>query len=118
MDGEVEDHLIMIDAYDAIHRESDLIPDHFDLHQNYPNPFNPSTIIRYDLAHPGNVDLRIYDVRGALVKIIENRYLEPGRYEIGWDGVNTNGIQVASGIYFYRLEIGDFVQTKKMLLLR
>ncbi len=88
------------------------------LHQNYPNPFNPSTIIGYELAHAGHVVLRIYDVRGALVKVLEDRDREPGRYEAGWSGENERGEKVSSGVYFYKLVSGDFTQTKKTILLK
>ena len=88
------------------------------LYQSYPNPFNPATVIRYDLAYPGYVDIRIYDVGGALVKVVENRYREPGRYEVGWNGNNERGNQVASGIYFYRLKTVGCIQTRKMVLIR
>jgi hypothetical protein len=61
------------------------------LHQNRPNPFNPSTIIRYESAQAGHVTLRIYDVNGALVKILEDRDRPAGRYEVGWNGENERG---------------------------
>ncbi len=89
------------------------------LHQNYPNPFNPSTIIRYDIAAPGTVELKIYDARGTLVKTLLQEHRDPGRYEIGWDGTNNTGLRVASGIYFYRLRTGTgFTKTRKIILLR
>jgi hypothetical protein len=88
------------------------------LHQNYPNPFNPSTVIRYELAQAGRVDLRIYDARGALVKVVEAGHRPPGRYEVGWGGENKRGAMVASGVYFYRLTAGDKTLTKKMVLLK
>jgi hypothetical protein len=88
------------------------------LHQNYPNPFNPATIIRYELAKAGRVELRIYDVTGALVRVLENRKREPGRYEVGWNGQNERGGFVSSGVYFYRLKTDGFSKTRKMLLLK
>ncbi len=88
------------------------------LYQNTPNPFNPSTVIRYDLAAPAEVGLRIYDLRGALVKNLETGKKPAGRYEVGWNGVNERGQRVASGMYFYELRAGAFRQTKKMLLLK
>ncbi|UCG53058.1 MAG: T9SS type A sorting domain-containing protein, partial [Candidatus Latescibacterota bacterium] len=86
------------------------------LFQNYPNPFNPRTIIRYELAKPGRVSLRVYDVTGALVRVLEERDRPPGRYEIGWDGESENGGRVASGVYFYQLKAPGFSQTRKMVL--
>ena len=88
------------------------------LQQNYPNPFNPSTIIRYELARAGNVELKVYDVSGALVKTLESTYRVPGRYEVGWDGDNEAGQNVSSGIYFYRLATPWTTQTRKMTLIK
>jgi hypothetical protein len=88
------------------------------LHQNYPNPFNPSTIIRYEISKATDVIISVYDVKGSLVNVIYRGYRDPGNYEVGWNSENGEGIQVTSGIYFYRLVAGDFVQTKKMVLLR
>jgi hypothetical protein len=95
------------------------LPTQTALHQNFPNPFNPTTVIRYELAAPSRVSLRVYDVRGALVRTLEDRSLSAGRYEVGWDGVDNRGGQVASGIYFYRLVNGEgIVLTRKMVLLK
>lgn len=94
------------------------LPGQAALYQNYPNPFNPSTIIRYDIAEPGMVDLRIYSVTGALVKILEARRRDRGRYEVGWNGENDRGEQVSSGIYFYRLTAPGYSQTRKIVLVR
>jgi hypothetical protein len=88
------------------------------LHQNTPNPFNPSTVIRYDLAAPASVALRIYDLHGALVKNLETGKKPAGRYEVGWNGENERGERVASGVYFYELRAGSFRQTRKMVLLK
>jgi hypothetical protein len=88
------------------------------LHQNYPNPFNPSTVIRYDLAEPGRVRVRVFDVRGALVRVLEDRDQDPGRYEVGWSGKNDRGERVASGVYFYQLTAPGYATTRKMVLLK
>ena len=94
------------------------LPGQAALYQNYPNPFNPSTIIQYDVAEEGMVQVRVYDVTGALVKVLESRHRERGRYEVGWNGENDRGEHVSSGIYFYKLVTKGFSQTKKMLLLK
>jgi hypothetical protein len=94
------------------------LPGRAALYQNYPNPFNPSTIIRYDIAEPGMVELRVYDVTGALVKVLEARHRERGRYEVGWNGENDRAEQVASGVYFYRLTAPGYSQTRKMVLVQ
>jgi hypothetical protein len=88
------------------------------LHQNHPNPFNPTTVIRYELAQPGQVTLRIYDARGALVRDLYEGHRPAGRYEVGWDGENERGEQVASGVYFYVLQTPDVRQTRKMVCLK
>lgn len=93
-------------------------PDAFSLHPNVPNPFNPSTVIRYELARSGNVTLRVYDVRGALVRELWSGHRDTGRYETHWDGRNDSGRLVGSGVYFYRLEAEGYLATRKMLLLK
>jgi len=94
------------------------LPTKVALYQNFPNPFNPSTIIRYDIAEPGMVNLRIYDVTGALVRVLETRLRDRGRYQIGWNGENNRGEQISSGVYFYRLTAPGYSQTRKMVLIR
>ncbi len=94
------------------------VPSQFVLEQNYPNPFNPTTTIRYGLPAQGHVRLRVFDIVGREVATLVNGEQPPGVYRIEWDGRNQFGDPVATGVYFYRLESGDFVQTQKMLLLR
>lgn len=94
------------------------LPTRATLYQNYPNPFNPATMIRYDIAEAGMVQIKIYDVTGAIVKTLESRHRKRGRYEIGWNGENDRGEAVASGIYFYRLAAPGYTQTRKMVLVR
>jgi len=89
------------------------IPLRFQLYQNYPNPFNPRTVIKYDIPRTSNVRLFIYDILGRTVKELVNGKVEPGRYEVQWDGTNT-----ASGTYFYKLETDNFVDIKKMILVK
>ncbi|MFQ5510851.1 MAG: FlgD immunoglobulin-like domain containing protein [Candidatus Krumholzibacteriia bacterium] len=90
----------------------------FKLHQNVPNPFNPVTRIFYELQSRVPVTLRIYDVDGRLVRRLAHTEQGPGVFTLEWDGTNNGGSRVASGIYFYRLAAGGFVQTKKMVLLK
>jgi hypothetical protein len=85
-----------------------------------PNPFNPSTEVRFNLDRPGSVEMRIYDVRGTLVIAIDKGHCSNGPVSIPWNGSNSRGSTVASGIYFYRV-LSDGRQlgtTKKMVLLR
>ena len=88
------------------------------LRQNYPNPFNPTTRITFGLGAPGNVSLRIYDAAGRLVRVLAEGARAAGNYAELWDGRDSNGRAVASGIYFYRLTAGAFTETRKMALLR
>ncbi len=90
----------------------------FDLVQNYPNPFNPYTRINYQIPVDCNVSLRIYDVSGRLVRTLVDDHKNRGRHTIIWDGRDATGRQLASGIYFYRIQAGTFVETKRMVLLR
>jgi photosystem II stability/assembly factor-like uncharacterized protein len=88
-------------------------PPEFALLQNHPNPFNPSTTIRFDLASDRDVSLKVYNALGQVVSELVSGHRPAGRYSIVWD---ASGI--ASGVYFYRLEAGSFVQTKKLIVLR
>jgi len=93
-------------------------PSDFDVSQNYPNPFNPSTKIEFSLAKSGFVTLQIYDTLGRKVRTLVSEELFSGYKSVIWDGKNDNGEDVASGVYFYQLKVGDFSQPKKMLLLK
>ncbi|MBX2993140.1 MAG: T9SS type A sorting domain-containing protein [Bacteroidetes bacterium] len=94
------------------------IAQEFSLGQNYPNPFNPTTNIRFSLPKDEHVTLQVYDVTGALVKTIVDQTLRSGNAEATWDGTNDNGSKVASGMYLYRLKAGNFVTTKKMIMMK
>lgn len=88
------------------------------VYQNFPNPFNPSTRIRYQIAASGHVSLNIYNVAGQLVRTLVNEEKKPGFYETIWDGTNSLGGEVASGVYFYRLQSTGYTRSLKMLVLR
>jgi hypothetical protein len=99
----------------------DLIPEEYILHPNYPNPFNPETNIRFEI--PSNsvdsrVKLAVYNNLGMEVRTLVSGTVEPGVHTEQWDGSNTYGEQMASGVYFLRLQAGTFTQTQKMLLVR
>jgi hypothetical protein len=89
------------------------LPTEFRVRQNYPNPFNPSTIISYALPEQSLVSLRIYDVLGRLVQTLIHETQAPGVYKFNFDAS-----RLASGVYFYRLVAGSFVDTKKLVLVR
>jgi len=90
----------------------------YKLYQNAPNPFNGQTKINYQLAKPGNVSLKIYNTLGQLVNTLVHGHQQPGIYSAIWNGKDNAGRVTASGIYFYRLESGDFKATKKMVVLK
>ncbi|MCK9425441.1 MAG: T9SS type A sorting domain-containing protein [Ignavibacteriaceae bacterium] len=93
------------------------IPKNISISQNFPNPFNPSTIINYSIPKQSNVKLIIFDALGREVITLVNEEKRPGSYEVEFESAIGNQ-QLASGIYFYQLRAGEFVQTKKMILLR
>ncbi len=90
------------------------IPRQYALHSNYPNPFNPITNIRYELPNQSDVKLAVFNIRGEIVRWLVNKNEQPGYYEAVWDGKNQHGTDVASGIYFYRLQAGSYIKTMKM----
>ncbi|MBX2992051.1 MAG: T9SS type A sorting domain-containing protein [Bacteroidetes bacterium] len=93
--------------------QTQAIPQSFLLGQNYPNPFNPSTTIRFSLPKPAYVTLRIYNILGQEVATLLNEFAEAGFRSVRFD---ASGL--ASGVYFYRLQSGQFVHTRKLVLLR
>ena len=98
----------------VISREA--LPSGYTLHQNYPNPFNPSTRIRYSLSGAAPVTLKIYNAVGQVVKTLVDEHARAGEYEIQWDGLDSNFREVTNGVYFYQMKVGDFTDTKKMIL--
>ena len=111
------------------------LPDHFSLSQNYPNPFNPTTVIRYSLpvdrqGQSGNggararttstsyVSLKVYNILGQVVRTLVDEPQAPGYYSVRWDGRDNAGGELASGIYIYRIQAGDFAQSRRMILLK
>lgn len=89
------------------------LPDQYALHQNYPNPFNPTTKIKFDIVKTGNVKISVFDLTGREIAILNNSSLSPGKYEVEFDAST-----LSSGMYFYRIETGEFTDLKKMLLLK
>ncbi len=96
----------------------DLPQQRSEMDQNYPNPFNPTTTIDFHLASAGKTVMKIFDVRGNLVRTLLNEPIPAGSHSIAWDGSDNSGRQVASGTYFYQLETNGRVMTKKSLLVK
>ena len=94
------------------------IPKSYKLYQNYPNPFNPNTEIRFDLPEAVNVQIKIYNTLGQEVATLIDETRPAGSYRMIWDSKSASGVQVASGVYIYQIKAGDFVDSKKMVLIR
>ncbi len=90
----------------------------FSLMQNFPNPFNPSTIIKYQLSNPGNVEIKIFDINSKCIKTLFNGFQTKGDQSISWDSRDDNNKQVASGVYLYQMKFNDQIINKKMLLIK
>ena len=102
----------------VLEQRSELVPESFTLSQNYPNPFNPETTVRFDLPQPQEIELAIYNLAAQRMAMLVQGYREAGSYSVRWDGVTDAGLELASGVYFYRLTAGERVETRKLLLLR
>jgi len=89
------------------------IPTEYQLYQNYPNPFNPVTSIKYDVPKTGVVKIKVYDLTGKLVDVLVNGEMAAGSYE-----VNFNGMNYASGVYFYKFESADYTKVMRMVLIK
>jgi hypothetical protein len=97
----------------SVQSTSSVLPTEFKLQQNYPNPFNPTTNIKFDVAKMGNVKIAVFDVTGREVQMLVNESMNPGTYEVTFDGS-----KLTSGIYFYKISVGDFIDTKRMLMVK
>lgn len=97
------------------------LPKSFVLHPAFPNPFNPVTTIRFDIPFVkthGNASLQVYNITGRLVETLVDEILEPGYHSVQWNATDNFGKPISAGIYLYQIHAGDFVQTKKMVLLK
>ncbi len=112
-DGNVEYHSLQLMGVSSTN-----IPEQFILYPNYPNPFNPVTTIRYDLSKESFVDITIYDMLGNVVNNLVNTNESPGYKSIQWNATNNQGEPVSAGVYLYKIQAGNFVGTKKMILLK
>jgi hypothetical protein len=97
---------------------SDGLPKSFALEQNYPNPFNPTTEVAFALPKASHVQLDVFNVLGQKVATVVNGEYPAGNHTATWDGTNSSGGSVSSGVYFYRIQAEDFSQTRKMMLLK
>ena len=93
-------------------------PTDFVLEQNYPNPFNPGTSIKFEIPADGYVELTVYDVSGREVRTLAQRSFAAGPHAVPWDGRNSAGVEVSSGVYFYKLTVAGNTQLRKMVMIR
>ncbi|MFZ5979800.1 MAG: T9SS type A sorting domain-containing protein [Candidatus Zixiibacteriota bacterium] len=117
---QTRDYIIrIIGRYEPVENiDQYLTPEDFRLYENYPNPFNPTTTISYDLPTASQVKLEIINLLGQRVATLVDGYQTAGHQQIDWNGRNDAGQTVSSGVYFYRLTADNYVQTKKMILLK
>jgi hypothetical protein len=101
-----------------VEQVADLLPQQFLLKQNHPNPFNPTTHIEFQVPMQTHVRLGIYNILGQPVRVLVDQELEGGIYKVTWDGRSGAGVNVTSGVYFYRLESPSYTVTNKMVLMR
>jgi len=105
-------------VYSSTEKIEYILPSDFILYQNYPNPFNPTTTIKYELPILSVVKVQIINILGQTVNTLVDKTQAKGTHKISWDGSDSQGKQVASGLYFYSIQTENFVKTKKMLLIR
>ena len=113
IDGTIDDTLYINNVVGVDDDRNLLTPSEFNLTQNYPNPFNPATTIKYSIAKQSNVTLKVYDMLGSEIATLVNEEKPAGIYEIKFDAS-----KLASGIYFYKIQAGSFIETKKMLMIK
>jgi len=118
-DGNGDASISLTNVHLKVHKIADELPAKYELYQNYPNPFNPATKIKFDVpktefrSQNSVVKLIIYDILGKEVTTLVNEGLKPGTYEVTFDGYN-----LSSGVYFYKLEMENIKEIKKMILLK
>ena len=112
-DGNVEYHSLQLMGVSSTN-----IPEQFILYPNYPNPFNPVTTIRYDLPKESLVDITVYDMLGNVVYNLVNTNQSSGYKSVQWNATNNLGEPVSAGVYLYKIQAENFVDTKKMILLK
>lgn len=112
-DGTVDDSASVTNQYTSVENEGKSILTDFKLFQNYPNPFNPNTTISYSIPHASFVTIKVYDIMRREIQILVNE-----EKTVGYYSVISYGSNLASGIYFYKMQVGDFSETKKLILLK
>ena len=115
--------ILLENSDNMLSSDDDLItfiqPEQYRLSQNYPNPFNPNTTIEYTIPINRRVSVKIYNVNGQLINtLVNNEYVDAGKHKVMWNGKNSNGVAVSTGMYFYSLEWAGMKKVKSMTLLK
>jgi len=117
--AEIDDIVVrLVESAGAIDDENDLTPVGFELSNNYPNPFNPTTNIAFSLEKAGQTTINIYSVNGQLQRTVLSKPMTAGQHQVSFDGRDDAGNMLASGVYFYKLQSGQKIATKKMILIK
>ena len=115
---EITSHVINVSLYDELSNNTVIQPKNVLVSQNYPNPFNPRTSINYHTKKDCLVSADIYDVKGVLVRMLFSEFKVKGSHTVSWDGRDYKGNNASSGIYYFRVKVDTYVESKKMLLIR
>jgi len=110
--------VVYVNRYEYLSTESEGIPTVFALHENYPNPFNPTTTLRFDLPEVSDITLTIYNMLGQRVKTFNMNDTPAGFHSIKWNAINDYGDPVGAGVYLYQLRANQYLETRKMVLLK
>ena len=102
----------------AVHEQTQLVPAEYALHQNFPNPFNPTTTFRFDLPGESEARLAVYDILGREVALLLRENLPAGTHFVNWSGLNNKGTPVSNGIYYVKFVADEFLETRKVTLLK
>jgi hypothetical protein len=121
LDQEIVAYSFTVDASsytDVADDDGEQLPVRFELHQNFPNPFNPSTTISFALPRAADVSLAVYNILGSKIRTLVSDHLPAGDHVVSWDGTDTKGKAVASGVYFCRIVAGEYRESRAMVLVR
>lgn len=114
----VEDEIVFFDLTSKDDQQNNTLPVATEIRSIYPNPFNPETTIEFNLKENSQVNIRVYNLKGQLVKTLINGKYEAGNHKIVWNGTNSNEQRVASGLYFCKMETKEKSFTEKMILMK
>jgi beta-glucanase (GH16 family) len=118
IESEMEIDYVRVYEISTLSTQTQTVPVYFNVFQNFPNPFNPITTLRYDLPEQGFVTITIYDMLGREIRTLVNATQYAGFKSVIWDATNNQGVPVSAGVYLYKIQAGEFVQTRKMVLLK